>query len=190
MTLTIRAPKILDFDLENRPLSYLGSDFTTSEITAIAFGWYPDSEFIGSWLLGRDDPKEMLSRFVDLYNLADIVTGHYILLHDLPIINGALLEYGMPPLGPKLVSDTKVHLTGGKGVSKSQESLADMLGVEAPKIQMTQAKWREANRLTPEGITETRKRVEGDVRQHMQLRAALIAGGYLKRPVLWHGGSK
>ena len=189
MTLSIRAPRILDFDIENRPLSYLGQDFTTSEITAIACA-FTDDGYIASRLLGPCEGVEILRWFVDLWGQADVATGHYVLMHDLPIINGALLEYGMKPLGPKLVSDTKVHLIGGKGVSKSQESLADMLGVEAPKVQMTQKKWRAANRLTPEGILETRSRVEGDVRQHMQLRAALVEGGYLKAPKLWHGGTK
>lgn len=191
MSLKIRAPRTLDFDIENRPLSYLGSDFTTSEITAIAVGW--TDEPCGdpaSRLLGVSLPREILEWFVDYYDQADIVTGHYILMHDLPIINGALLEYGMRPLGPKLVSDTKVHLIGGKGVSKSQESLSDIVGTVEPKVHMTQAMWRDANRLTASGIAETRKRVEGDVRQHMQLRQALVSGGYLKRPVLWNGGSK
>lgn len=189
MTLRMRAPRILDFDIENRPLSYLGSDFTTSEITAIAAAWADDPSTVSSVLLGRREPKDMLTWFAFLYHVADIVTGHYILMHDLPIINGALLEHGMRPLGPKLVSDTKVHLIGGKGVSKSQESLSDIVGTSAPKVHMTQRKWREANRLTPEGIEETKARVEGDVIQHMQLRAALVAGGYLRRPVLWSGGT-
>jgi hypothetical protein len=191
VTLHFPAPRILDFDIENRPLSYLGSDFTTSEITAIAWGFADRSdESVASVLLGEYTVFEMLSIFVATYEAADIVTGHYILGHDLPIINGALLENGMKPLGPKLVSDTKVHLVGGKGVSKSQESLADLLGVEAEKYHMTQAKWRSANRLTPEGLAETRTRVEGDVIQHKRMRAELVRGGYLRRPVLWHGGSR
>ena len=189
MTLRMRAPRILDFDIENRPLSYLGGDFTTSEITAIACGW-TDSNAVGAHLLTKKNSvRDLLEWFVSRYNEADVVTGHYILMHDLPIINGALLENGMPSLGTKLVSDTKVHLVGGKGISKSQESLSDIVGTTAPKVHMTQAKWREANRLTRQGIEETRTRVIGDVVQHKQLRAALIAGGYLKPPVLWQGGT-
>lgn len=205
MKYALRPARILDFDIENRPLSYLGGDFTTSEITAIAAGWCGTNEPVESRLLYDpmtdfmirkvdetydDSARHMLSWFVQLYDWADIVTGHYILMHDLPIINGALLEHGLPRLGPKLVSDTKVHLVGGKGVSKSQESLSDMLGVPAQKYHMTQAKWRAANRLTPEGIKETQKRVEDDVRQHMLMRKELVAGGYLKPPVLWRGGSR
>ena len=200
-----RPARILDFDIENRPLSYLGNDFTTSEITAIAAGWVDNLGSVESRLLYDpmtdfmirkiderydDSAVSMLRWFVELWDQADIVTGHYILMHDLPIITGALLEYGMRPLSPKLVSDTKVHLRGGKGVSKSQESLSDMLAVPAEKYHMTQAKWRAANRLTPEGIAETKKRVEDDVLQHMLMRERLVAGRYLKPPVLWRGGSR
>lgn len=183
----IRATRILDFDIENRPLSYLGGDFTTSEITAIAAGWTDEPQLVNSKLLGVQQPEAMLEWFVDLWNLADIVTGHYILAHDIPIISGALTEYGMRPLQPKLVSDTKIHARAGKGISKSQESLSDILGVENDKYHMTQYKWRDANRLTFTGITEAKTRVEGDVRQHMQMRAAMIRQGILGPPKLWKG---
>ncbi len=189
--ITIRAPRTLDLDIENRPLSYLGHDFTTSEITAIAFGWNHESDSrIRCVLLGRKRDggttmERMLDRFVVAWDQADVATGHFLLMHDLPIINGALLELNRPPLSAKLVSDTKVHLIGGKGVSKSQESLSDIFETSAPKVHMTQAKWRDANRLTASGLAETRKRVVGDVMQHRQLRTALIANGSLKPPVLW-----
>jgi hypothetical protein len=37
--LLARPRRVLDFDIENRPLTYLGSDFTTAEVTAIAWAW-------------------------------------------------------------------------------------------------------------------------------------------------------
>jgi len=175
---------ILDFDIENRPLSYLGMDFTTSDITAIACS-FEGSRDIRVWLLGVDEPKEMLLGFRAWYDAADVVTGHYVRAHDLPIISGALMEAGLETLGPKLVSDTKIDLKKRSGISASQESLADMLGVTAPKYQMTQEKWRSANRLTPEGIAETKKRVVADIKQHKQLRQALIAHDLLRPPSIW-----
>lgn len=176
--------RTLDFDIENRPLSYLGSDFTTAEITAIAAGFCGEPP-IECWLLGRDEPEDMLRGFVDLYDAADCVTGHYIRKHDLPIINGALLEYGFRPLRPKLTSDTKLDLIKRSGISASQESLAGMLGVKAPKIQMNQPKWRTANRLEANGIQLTQERVVGDVRQHQQMRESLLKLGMLKPPKMW-----
>lgn len=178
--------RILDFDIENRPLAYLGADFTTAEITAIAAGWAADgAQSIQAWLLGEVDPVEMLERFRALYDEADLVTGHYILMHDLPVINGAMLEYGLPPLAEKLVSDTKVHLVNRRHMSASQENLSAMLGVPAVKIHMSNAAWREANRLTPAGLTLTHTRVVGDVVQHLALRRALIERGYLGAPTVW-----
>ena len=179
-----RSLRILDFDIENRPLSYLGMDFTTAEITAIAAS-FEGEDTIHTFLLGEMSGLDMLDGFRELYDAADIVTGHYIRRHDLPILNGALLEVERPPLAPILASDTKTDLKIGKGISYSQENLSEMLGLPAPKVQMNTPKWREANRLTPEGIALTRTRVEGDIMQHKLLRQALLQAGVLNPPTLW-----
>ena len=44
--------KILDFDIENRPLSYGGQDFTFSDITAIAASWINENK-VHVWALGE-----------------------------------------------------------------------------------------------------------------------------------------
>lgn len=188
-------PRILDFDIENRPLSYWYDGRCTAEVTAIAAKWVDSDE--KPWLgmidatINANDVGWMLSGFRHLYEQADIVTGHYILKHDLPIINGALIEYGLPMLGPKLVSDTRVHLARFSEIPKTQENLGYLMRLEARKEHMTQGDWREANRLTPEGIAETRRRVVGDVEQHVELRAALIRRGLLGAPRWWNpGGSR
>lgn len=176
--------RVLDFDIENRPLSYLGMDFTTGEVTAIAAGWEGQDK-VWVRLLGQDPVMEMLQGFVDLYDQADIVTGHYIRGHDLPVLNGALLEVGLPPLKQKLVSDTKKDLIQSRYLSMSQESLSGMYDLPFPKEHMSQPQWREANRLTPKGLKETRRRVAGDVRQHKALRRKLIEAGALGPPRMW-----
>lgn len=176
--------RILDFDIENRPLSYLGMDFTTADITAIAASFVGEKK-VHVWLLGVHTGEEILESFHALYDAADCVTGHYIRKHDLPIINGAMIEHGLRSLTPKLSSDTKIDLVKRHGVSASQESLADMLGVAAPKIQMNQKKWREANRLTRAGIAETKRRVVGDIVQHKELRLRLLERGLLGPPREW-----
>jgi len=175
---------ILDFDIENRPLSYLGGDFTTGEITAIAASFVGEED-IYVWLLGEDDPADMLEEFRVLYDSADMVTGHYIRKHDLPVLVGALREYKLPALGPKLAQDTKLDLKQAKHQSQSQESLAAMLDIDAPKVHMTQDDWREANRLTRAGLAKTYERVTGDIVQHKQLREKLVELGHLNPPVLW-----
>jgi hypothetical protein len=176
--------RVLDFDIENRPLSYLGMDFTTSDITAIAAGFEGERK-VHAWFLGEVETEVMLANFLELYDKADIVTGHYIRFHDLPIISGAMVELGWGALPKKLASDTKVDLLTFKGISKSQEALSAMYELKMPKQHMTQSDWRKANRLTPDGIEQARRRVRGDIRQHRELRQRLLADGLLKPPSIW-----
>lgn len=189
--------KILDFDCECRPLSWYGGDWVTKEITAIAWAWvkpgHPD-KIVGNKvevrLLEEDgDLPDIIEDFRDAYDSCDIVTGHYIRGFDLPLLNGAALELGLPPLGPKMSHDTKLDLVRFSGQSKSQENLGALLGLSHPKIPMTQADWRAANRLTPEGIAKTRRRVVGDVRQHVEMRSQLLARGLLNPPRRWDGSA-
>jgi hypothetical protein len=177
--------RVLDFDTESRPLSYLGPDFTTSEVTAIAAGWCGKRD-IHCWLIPETTAEVMLRSFVQMYDEADLVTGHFIRGHDLPRINGALMEHGLPPLGAKMASCTKSDLVKRSGISASQGNLAAMLGLSEPKQGMNQVDWRQANRLTPEGIEKTKKRVIQDVRQHRVLRAKLVELGLLGAPRLWN----
>lgn len=176
--------RILDFDIENRPLTYLG-DWTTAEVTAIAACFIGEPKTMRVWLLGRDTALDMLLNFRMMYDSADIVLGHFIRKHDLPVINGAMLEHGLPSLDEKLSQDTKLDLLKRKYLSASQESLAGVLGIKAGKIHMTQTKWRAANRLTAEGIKETEKRVKGDVVQNMAMYAELIKREWLSAPKVW-----
>lgn len=177
--------RVLDFDIECRPLAWYGGDFVSKEVTAIAWKWIGEKQGVQVRALGHVDSDVMLCDFIGEYMNADMVTGHYIRGFDLPTLNGALLEFGYRPLPSKLTQDTKMDLVSRQGVSASQENLAAMLGVRSPKIQMNQAKWRSANRLEGTGIRETVARVEGDVRQHVELRARLLELGMLKPPVMW-----
>jgi hypothetical protein len=182
---TTRAVKVLDFDIENRPLSYWYDGNPTAEVTAIAASWIGD-DHVHCWLLTKsDDTLPMLEGFMELYNQADIVTGHYIRKHDLPILNGAMMEHELPTMQPKYTQDTKMDLIKRGGLSMSQEALSAMFGIDAEKVHMTQQMWRDANRLTKEGLELTKQRVVGDIIQHKQLREELLRRGLLKAPRLW-----
>src|SRR4030095_12378025 len=110
----LRPYRVLDFDIENRPLNYVSEDFTFSEITGIAWAFIGDKRRdIACYCLGEIvehnrviTSQTMLLGFVAAYVSADLVTGHNIIKHDLRIINGALLEEGLSPLPPKMVCDT------------------------------------------------------------------------------------
>jgi len=178
--------RILDFDIENRPLSYLGKDYTTADVTAIAWCFVGEPRSMRCVLLGAHLQDVMVEEFVKVYSQADMVTGHFIRMHDLPIINGTLIEHGLPGLEQKLTCDTKLDLVKkGPVFSASQENLCAMLGLAAPKVHMNTVLWREANRLTAEGLRLTAKRAIGDVIQHMQLRKALVARDLLLAPSEW-----
>jgi hypothetical protein len=185
---TTRKLKVLDFDIENRPLSYWIPDRPTAEVTAIAWSdALVQSAQVEYALLTHDDQSsmDMLLAFREAYDAADVVTGHYIRRHDLPILNGAYVEHGLLPLGPKLASDTKLDLIRWKDIPQSQEFLSELYGLSRPKHSMTQGAWREANRLSPSGLAQTTKRVVDDVKQHKQLRAHLIEQEVLSAPTLW-----
>lgn len=175
--------RVLDFDIENRPLSYWGEN-GTSDITAIATCWADDPSSIEVWLLGDMTTVEILDAFLARYNEAGIVTGHNIRGHDLPIINGALLEFNKPSLQPKLTQDTYHDLKKRKGIPASQEYLLSLFDI-GEKVHMTQHDWRTANRLTYRGLQKTWSRVAGDVHDHMNLRVELLKRNLLRPTKLW-----
>jgi len=178
--------KVLSFDIENRPLSYWYGDVTTSEITAIAWSWN-DPKKIEVRVLPEVTPEEMLHDFVEAYAAADIVTGHYIRRHDLPLVNASLMEYGMDLLPSKKTSDTKLDLAKRAGQPATLGHLGEMLGVKVPKYGMSQKMWRAANRLDdPDAIEYTKKRVTSDVALQILVRNELLKKKWLKVPSFWH----
>lgn len=212
-----RTERWLDFDIECRPLSWYGGDWVTKEITAIAAAWIgPNGKSKGpvsAWLLDpfgfmanadydptnpvsigdafesamRASTLEMLEGFRAMYDAADIVTGHYIRGFDLPLLNGAALEFGISTFGDKLSCDTKGDLVRSQGLSKSMENLGAVFELNHPKVQMNQATWRAANRLLPRGLALTRKRVVGDVREHIEMLKVMLDRGVLRAPSIWSG---
>lgn len=193
---TSRRVRILDFDCECRPIAWYGGDFVTKQPTAIGWKFVGDRgpievAFIGESFDARqvlDEERAMLERFRSAYDAADIVTGHFIRGFDLPLLNGALMRLGMPLLRTKETHDTKLDLVKGQGISKSQENLGAMYELRHPKVPMNTALWMAGNLLLPHGIEATKKRVVGDVRQHIELRRTMLDRGHLCAPRAWSSG--
>lgn len=193
---TRRRVRVLDFDVECRPIAWYGGDWVTKQPTAIAWKFVGERPGVQVAVIGESDRSSeveleemnMIEAFRRAYDAADIVTGHFIRGFDLPLLNGALMRLGLPGLGPKLTHDTKLDLARGHGLSKSQENLGAMFELAHPKVPMNTALWAEANMLLPSGIEATRKRVVGDVRQHVELRAAMLERGLLGPPRPWSAG--
>lgn len=184
--------RTLIFDTECRPMHY--SDWRPeSQITAIAWAWDrgPDARFvIHTELLDRDLANEdhMLERFLADYDKADLVVGHYIRKHDLPLINDHCVRAGLQPISeraPKLTHDTKMDFVQVKGLGLSQANLTTMYGLDADKVSMTGAEWRRANALDPAGQRLSKLRVEGDVMQNRQLYHVMRDAGVLRQPRRW-----
>jgi hypothetical protein len=183
---TVRRLKILDFDTECRPMHY--SEWRDeSQITAIAWGWVGESK-VHDEILEQDlsNEQDMHGRFLEALNEADILTGHYIAKHDLPMLNDHMMRFRWPLLPSKLIQDTRTLLPKVRGLGLSQENLSTLYELEEKKHHMNGRKWAMANTLTPEGREEARTRVVRDVRQHKRIRKELIGLGYLKAPKAWH----
>lgn len=191
-----RRVRILDFDVECRPLAWYGGDFVTKQPTAIAWKFIGERGKVEVEVIGEsdrssrvlDEERFMLEAFCAAYDEADIVTGHYIRGFDLPVINGACMRLGLPLLGAKDVQDTKTDLVRAQGLSKSLENLGAMFELKHPKVAMNTATWGAANMLLPHGIAATRKRVVGDVREHIELRQRMVDERYLSQATSWSPG--
>jgi len=192
--------KFLCFDLENRPLAYWYDGQTTAEITA--FGWkWSDEDVVYTMLLTREgtfqwdrsDDSESVwlkdagayKHFTEILASADVVYGHNIRRHDLPILNASLLRRQLPILPSLLTTDTLRDIPKRSGMSASLENLASYYGLEGEKLGMTQHMWEEANRLKPEGLELARQRVASDVLLQERLREKLLSLGILKQPRMW-----
>ena len=183
--------RILDFDTECRPMHY--SEFRPeSQITAYAWSWIGDEHVEVRLLEHRDDQDRLrqheegiLSDFLDAYDQADIVVGHYLLKHDLPLLNDHCIRLGLEPLGKKLVIDTKVHMPRINSLGLSQENLGDLFRIDEKKHHMSGRRWAAANELTRQGREQARKRVVDDVVQSKALLAVLLDRELLGPPQVW-----
>lgn len=180
-----RSLRILDFDTECRPLHY--SEWRKEDqITGIAWSWIGEKR-VECRVLKQDlsNEDEMLDDFLEALGEADMITGHFLVGHDLPLVNDHCLRAERPLLKPILTQDTVTSFTRVKGLGKSQENLASAFGLADEKHRMCGYAWRVANTLTPEGQAGTRKRVVSDVIQHKSLRAKLLELGAIKSPRTW-----
>ncbi|MEO7397741.1 MAG: hypothetical protein ABIW84_04180 [Ilumatobacteraceae bacterium] len=179
--------KILDFDLESRPLHFWYDGKCTAEITCAAWAWidHPHDVQVEALTTDPESAYPMLERFVEAYNEADMVVGHNIRDFDLPLLNAAMIELDLPLLKTKLTHDTKNDFVKRRDLGISQEALGQMMLGTNEKHHLTQGDWREANRLTPAGVASTKERAIRDVQQNMHMYAELRSRGLLKAPRLW-----
>lgn len=185
----------LCFDLENRPLAYWYDGQTTSQITA--FGWKWDGEEkVHTFMLrpdGRYDTalgttytaEAAHEHFARMLTEADLVYGHNIRRHDLPMLQGQLLRLKLPLLPALRTSDTCRDYPKRKDMSVSLANLASLYGLSGDKHVLSQTDWEAANRLDDHGVSMARERVTSDVVLQAELRSVLLAHGLLGPPRAW-----
>lgn len=191
-----KTQRTLCFDLENRPLAYWYDGNATSEITAFAWKW-DHEKIVHSMLLRRDgwfdsgvgthvDDELAYEMFVFELGQADVVYGHNIRRHDLPMLQAGLLRRQLPILPSLLTSDTLVDYPKRAGMSRSLENLAAMYELGGEKYHMSQPAWEKANRLSDDGLELARKRVVSDVLLQEKLRNKLLELQILKPARMWN----
>lgn len=192
MKFSTTAARRLHFDAECLPGHWIGGDFVSKLITAIAASW-ADSDVVWYWTHFTATRREMLEEFSELYTEADLVTGHYIRGFDLPLFNGNRRRAGLGPLGDKMTLDTKLDLLRAGGRSSSQENLAAELRIAEPKVKVTLVDWEDFNVREPGAEQHGIDRVVGDVVQHKAMTEELLRRGWLGSARPWsssrHGGS-
>ena len=184
MKLTVEAPRILTLDVECKPGHWIGGDYVSKILTAVAWQWDGEEKTVCLTHYGYD-PGTLAARLAWEIRKADVVTGHYIRGFDLPLISGQLLVAGLPSLPPVWTLDTKLDLKKAHGRSLSQKNLSALLGIDAPKIDVTLAEWEAFNSKVDGAEARGIERVTGDVQQHREMRYKLVSLGWLGSGRLW-----
>jgi hypothetical protein len=142
----------------------------------------------GVLLQDMSNEAELLDEFLRAYDAVDLVIGHYIRRHDLPLINDHCIRLGRKPISErpqKLVQDTKADFVKVKALGLTQDNLATMAGSDAHKHHMSGAEWRVANGLDPAGREDAWERVSSDVIQNIQLYDEYRHRHALRAPLRW-----
>jgi hypothetical protein len=178
---TKRQLRILAFDIENKPGTYGGGDYTFPKVTAIGAQFLDDDEPV-AWCLARNKPQKMRRdalAFGKLWDRADIVLGHNIRRHDVKILNGLYTALDEPLLGRKRMIDTYCDQPKMAGISRSLENICARWECPVEKLHMPEHIWEQAYDGIPEAVERMRERVTTDVRMSIWLFHELRRRGLL-----------
>lgn len=184
------AHNILDFDMESVAAGFADPMWVPQKITCVAWGWSDEHRvevrscgpggIVGP--AAKELRREMLAPLLEAIRYADIVTGHNLCRHDLPLLRAECLRLGLEPVNRVWVSDT-IKLGKLKGYKKGQDNIAALKGVDEQKMALNWQQWDDA--YDEIGWPKIRARCRSDVISHRQIRLKLIEDGSLKRPVRW-----
>lgn len=182
-----RPARILDFDMESLAAGFADPAWVPQKITCISWGWvgYEGTNSAISTQMGFFIPsirRTMLEQFLPVYEQADVVAGHNLLRHDLPLLKAECMRLGLPIPGPKLVEDT-IQIRKVKGLKKGLDNLGKLLKTQEEKQDMDWQAWEEAYEdPTWQKVID---RCESDVRLHQDVRQKMIDLGWHAKRVVW-----
>lgn len=186
---TPRKPlRILDFDTESLAAGFDDPQWVPQHITCSAWSWVGEDKIhvrtCGYKGFFVDEIRaRSMKALVDAIRQADIVRGHNLLKHDLPIINGECLRFKWEPLPAIRVQDS-MRIVKTKGFKKGQDNLAMLLKLEAEKMAMNHQAWQDA--YAEPGWPKVKLRCVSDVEQHKQLYEAMSDAGWLRAMTVWN----
>ncbi len=184
------ARRILDFDIESIAAGFADPAWVPMHMTAVAWSWLDEEkvtcrtlvdyaktvpDFLSVMFLGC---RPLLAEFVEVFNQADIVTGHNINRFDVPAINAELMRLGLEPLRDKPRIDTMRLRAKTYGFKKGQDVMSVLFDLPAEKKALNWAEWQQA--YSEPGWKTIKERCAGDVIQHKLLLRKLMQLGYLK----------
>lgn len=169
---TVRPGRVLDFDCENGPGFYWYDGNATSLLHTVSAAWVDEGD-VQTWTTRWRGRKglvvENLARFRKLVESAGAVTGHNILKHDIRLLNSHFDRLDEPRIRWPHVIDTMKMLTGGMGMSRSQENLLAMYDLGREKMTVPLAVWEKAWRGAEAESLIVVERCESDVLGHIEL---------------------
>ncbi len=184
----VRSLRILDFDTESVAAGFADPQWVPQKITCCAWSWIGSDEIeatisTSEGLFRRPERRrKMLLPLLLAINEADMVTGHNLIRHDLPILMAECRRLGLPDLPDLLVQDT-MRLGKTKGFKKGQDNLIALTDGPVQKLSLSWQEWQDA--YEEKGWATVVERCKTDVEGHKLLRQEMLERGWLKDAVRW-----
>lgn len=180
--------RVLDWDIETVAAGFADPDWVPQKITCVAWSWI-DSNDVFSTICGPEglfgNPAKrakMLKPFLIALEEADMWTGHNLFRFDIPVLVAECMRLGLEVPSPTWVQDT-MKIKRGKGFKKGQDNIGQLLKLQNEKLPLSWQQWQDG--YDEKGWGLIRKRCEGDIIQHKEMRLAMIKLGWLKPPRKW-----